>query len=145
PGRLRCPGRAAPHAGRGSRPAMDRPLQPAPRGRDPSQGALPMRTRPLAGPPHRPHHASLAADEYPRIFIRGYFLAALGMIALALCVSAAPAQDPKDDDWDSFRNGFHLRGVADSTLPEKLEELWTYPTEYGVASTAAIKDGRVYI
>jgi outer membrane protein assembly factor BamB len=63
---------------------------------------------------------------------------------LVSLASVAGAQ-PKDDDWDSFRNDFHLRGVADSALPPKLEELWEYPTEYGVASTAAIKDGRVYV
>ena len=48
-------------------------------------------------------------------------------------------------NWPSFRNGFELLGVAHSTLPEKLELQWKFPTGEMVVSTAAIVDGKVYV
>ncbi|MDB5391358.1 MAG: Pyrrolo-quinoline quinone repeat-containing protein, partial [Planctomycetaceae bacterium] len=48
-------------------------------------------------------------------------------------------------NWPSFRNGFDLLGIAESPLPEKLEQLWKFPTGEMVVSTAAIVDGRVYV
>lgn len=52
---------------------------------------------------------------------------------------------PSKTSWSSFRNGAQQRGVAGSTLPEKLELLWTYSTEFGVFGTAAIVGSHVYV
>lgn len=52
---------------------------------------------------------------------------------------------PDRTSWASFRNGPQQRGVAGSTLPQKLELLWDYETEYGVAGTAAIVGEHVYV
>lgn len=59
---------------------------------------------------------------------------------------AAPS-DPSDTSasWPNFRNGTDLRGVAGTTLPEKLELLWQLETHDGVTSTAAISGGFVYV
>jgi outer membrane protein assembly factor BamB len=48
-------------------------------------------------------------------------------------------------NWPSFRNGFALLGIAESPLPEKLEQRWKFATGEMVVSTAAIVDGRVYV
>ncbi len=60
---------------------------------------------------------------------------------------AAPnaAQSVKSANWPSFRNGFDLLGIAQSTLPEKLELQWKFPTGEMVVSTAAIVDGKVFV
>lgn len=50
-----------------------------------------------------------------------------------------------ETNWPSFRNGFDLLGVAASSLPNDLEQLWKFPTGEMVVSTAAIVDGRVYV
>lgn len=48
-------------------------------------------------------------------------------------------------DWASFRNGFDLLGIAHSSLPTKLDQLWKFPTGEMVVSTAAIVEGKVYV
>ena len=52
---------------------------------------------------------------------------------------------PYSGSWPSFRNGNQLHGIATSTLPQDLQLLWKHPAPDGIASTAAIVDGRVYI
>jgi outer membrane protein assembly factor BamB len=47
--------------------------------------------------------------------------------------------------WPSFRNGDQQLGVAGSTLPEKPELLWKYPTTDGVVATAAIVGEYAYV
>ena len=43
--------------------------------------------------------------------------------------------------WASFRNDDEQRGIATSSLPEKLELLWKVPTQDGwVASVAIVGD-----
>ncbi len=50
------------------------------------------------------------------------------------------------DQWPLFRGDGQGRGVAGSTLPEKLEALWTFADDKGSFETAAvIADGMVYI
>ncbi|WP_166824776.1 beta-alanine-activating enzyme beta-propeller domain-containing protein [Thalassoroseus pseudoceratinae] len=73
------------------------------------------------------------------------------LVVLAMCVgtsTVAFAQDKnaeKANNWESYRNGFQLLGTTNARLPEKLEVLWTIPTEFGVTSTAAIVGDRVYV
>ena len=49
------------------------------------------------------------------------------------------------DDWLSFRGNPQLTGVATGELPENLELLWTFETEDGIESTAAIAAGTAYV
>lgn len=74
-------------------------------------------------------------------------IAMIGLMTFgfASVLLAGDAKTRHDDNWSSFRNGNQLRGVAHTTLPEKLELLWKIPTKDGVPSSAAIVDGRVYI
>ena len=61
-------------------------------------------------------------------------------------LAAEPEPDPKS--WATFRNGPEQRGIAASTLPVKLQLLWTHksgPKDAMVMSTAAIADGRTYV
>lgn len=62
-----------------------------------------------------------------------------------LAIAEDAAVKKSNSDWPSFRNNDQLQGVAGSSLPEKLEELWVLKTENGIASTAAIVDGKVFI
>ncbi|MDC0273250.1 PQQ-binding-like beta-propeller repeat protein [Planctomycetaceae bacterium] len=52
---------------------------------------------------------------------------------------------PSKTSWASFRNGEQQRGVAGSKLPDKLELLWTYDTEFGVSGTSCIVGNQVYV
>ena len=47
--------------------------------------------------------------------------------------------------WTSFRNGHANLGIADSSLPDRLEKLWEVEAADGTASTAVISNGRVYM
>lgn len=64
---------------------------------------------------------------------------------------AATAQFDRDPErlteeaWPNFRNGSDLRGIATTTLPEKLELLWELPTHDGTSSTPAIANGKAYV
>ena len=48
------------------------------------------------------------------------------------------------EDWISFRGDRHLTGVASGSFPENPQLLWTFQTEDGIESTAAIYSGTVY-
>lgn len=52
---------------------------------------------------------------------------------------------PSKTSWSSFRNGEQQRGVAGSKLPDQLELLWTYDTEFGVSGTACIVGDHIYV
>ncbi len=71
-------------------------------------------------------------------------LAIAGILTGSLLAEDDPAAKLKNN-WPSYRNGFQLLGVSHDTLPEELDVLWSIPTEFGVASTAAIVADRVYI
>jgi outer membrane protein assembly factor BamB len=64
-------------------------------------------------------------------------------------VSLKPSREGQEtadsDSWTSFRNGLRLRGIAGSQLPTEPELLWEIPTVHGTRSTAAIRNGCVYI
>jgi outer membrane protein assembly factor BamB len=64
--------------------------------------------------------------------------------AAGLPVLAAP---PGPESWASFRNGNSQRGVATTTLPDKLVKLWEVeagPKDGMITSTAAIVGDRVF-
>lgn len=71
-------------------------------------------------------------------------LTAAALYAAAPVDSAEPTP-PTKTSWASFRNGHEQRGIAGSPLPDKLELLWEYPTEFGVSGTAAIVGESVYV
>ena len=48
-------------------------------------------------------------------------------------------------NWTSYRNSNQLTGVASGVLPKTLDILWTFTTESGIASTAAIVDQNVFV
>lgn len=75
---------------------------------------------------------------------RRTFLAtsAIGLVASRLTPLSAEEVAPSTS-WPSFRNGNQLRGIATSTLPEKLEVLWKEPLKDGMTSTAAIVGSHV--
>ncbi len=52
---------------------------------------------------------------------------------------------PTNSNWMSFRGNPQLTGVATGSLPENPQLLWTFKTEDGIESTAAIFDGTVYV
>ncbi len=72
-------------------------------------------------------------------------MVAFGVIIAVGSAHAQDAQTANSKDWNSYRNGFQLLGIANTELPDDLEVLWSIPTEFGVASTAAIVSDRVYV
>jgi outer membrane protein assembly factor BamB len=62
-----------------------------------------------------------------------------------LRIDAAPQADKPSADWPLFRGNPLQTGVADSTLPDKLEILWTFKAKDSVEAAAAISDGIVYV
>src|SRR5262249_53725996 len=109
-------------AGRGGRPAVDGPLQPA-------------RLRRRGGPPGVPGGPLTKRD------------ARHTPLACALTLVAAVARIPsaRADDWPQFRGDPHLTGVARSVPPERLDVIWTQEAGGSVGSSAAIVDGVVYV
>ncbi|HYV36033.1 MAG TPA: PQQ-binding-like beta-propeller repeat protein [Gemmataceae bacterium] len=47
-------------------------------------------------------------------------------------------------DWPVFRGNALQTGVAETTLPDKLEILWRFPAKDAIEGSAAIADGTVY-
>jgi outer membrane protein assembly factor BamB len=72
---------------------------------------------------------------------------AIGMVALGslAAMGAAPEREKPAGDWPLFRGNALQTGVADSTLPDKLEILWTFKAKDSVEAAAAIADGVVYV
>ncbi len=69
----------------------------------------------------------------------------LGSIAL-YCSFARQEALADEDDWPLFRGNRQSTGVAATTLPENLEELWKFEIPNGsFESTAAIVGGVVYL
>lgn len=66
-------------------------------------------------------------------------------VVAACCAVPSGAQQPTPSmSWPSFRNGNELRGIATSSLPEKLDVLWKEPLKDGMTSTAAIVGKHVF-
>jgi outer membrane protein assembly factor BamB len=84
-----------------------------------------------------------------RTFSRRELLAAsVGVLTLPLAgrfAAAAERPGAPPADWTSYRNGPQLLGLAGSPLRERLEVRWTLDAPDGVAATAAISGGRVYV
>jgi outer membrane protein assembly factor BamB len=72
-------------------------------------------------------------------------LIAFASVTLSVAADTPKPQDPRPDDWPSFRGDPLLNGVATTQLPEKLELLWKFDAGEMVTSTAAIANGRVYV
>ena len=73
----------------------------------------------------------------------------MSLIMGGVGVAGAPtdkASKKSGSSWPNFRNGLELRGVTTSSLPEKLELLWSHPIPDGMVFTSAVAvlDGRVY-
>jgi outer membrane protein assembly factor BamB len=49
------------------------------------------------------------------------------------------------ESWATFRNGNRQLGIAKTTLPEKPDVLWEFPTSDGVVACAAIVGDQVYV
>jgi outer membrane protein assembly factor BamB len=81
----------------------------------------------------------------------------VALFVIAEFVLNAPARDDKSaptstearqehvGDWPLFRGNPHQTGVAVSTLPAKLEVLWTFSTKDAIEGTPAIADGVVFV
>jgi len=67
------------------------------------------------------------------------------VFAALLGINAAPQADKTTADWPLFRGNALQTGVADSTLPDKLEVLWTFKAMDSVEAAAAIADGAAYV
>ncbi|WP_437187359.1 PQQ-binding-like beta-propeller repeat protein [Planctomicrobium sp. SH668] len=82
-----------------------------------------------------------------RDFLKTSAVATFGLLATARIPSRGQAQDVAqlEDQWVSFRNGVGNPGIAHTSLPAELKQLWTLTTPDGTVSTAAISKGRVYI
>ena len=48
-------------------------------------------------------------------------------------------------DWPMFRGSQGLLGIAEGSLPAKLELLWSFKTGGAVKSSAAIQGGKVFV
>ena len=65
----------------------------------------------------------------------GVALSSLVALGASHCEAVGKApQPPGETSWASFRNGNEQRGVAGSSLPEQLELLWEYKTEFSPAT-----------
>lgn len=94
-----------------------------------------------------PRRVSTLGDRAQRVVSRGLVAAAclFAVLMSGTTLSGAEPAAPGKTSWASFRNGNEQRGVAGSPLPEKLELLWEYKTEFGVSGTAAIVGDDVYV
>ncbi len=64
-------------------------------------------------------------------------------VAVKPAASARSTSDTKGS-WTSFRNGPLQRGIATTTLPDKLKLRWEIKSKDGWVATVAIAGGRVY-
>lgn len=60
-------------------------------------------------------------------------------------VIRVPPYAPVNRDWPIFRGNALQTGVAGTTLPAKLTQLWTFQTKDSIKSTPAVVDGVVYV
>ena len=64
------------------------------------------------------------------------FFIVLGALLAAACADA--------DGWPMFRCNPQHTGCSTGDMPERLQVLWKYKTNYSVASSPAVCDGKVY-
>jgi outer membrane protein assembly factor BamB len=89
-----------------------------------------------------------------RLLVPAAFLFALGILSRPepKPVSAAPAPAPTKDakgvvgsNWSVSRGNAAQTGIADTTLPEKIDELWMVSLKGAIEGPPAIVDGVVYV
>ena len=68
--------------------------------------------------------------------------ASTGLVLGSLFLSVTPA--PCAEDWPIYRADRGLSGIAQTTLEESLELLWTVEAEGAITSSPVVWDGRVY-
>ena len=56
-----------------------------------------------------------------------------------------PGGSAPADDWPQFRGSSGLSGTSFSAIPEKLKVKWTYDCAEAIQSSAAIRDGSVFV
>jgi len=71
--------------------------------------------------------------------------AALLSTALSCALVSGQQAPSRPDAWPRFRGSAALLGVADAALARPLELAWSFEAKDGVASSAAIVDGSVYV
>ena len=71
-------------------------------------------------------------------------IAICAFLSCVLLISVGRAE-VSSEDWPSFRGNPQLTGVATGKLPDNPKLLWTYQTEEGIESTAAIAGKTVYV
>ncbi len=76
---------------------------------------------------------------------RAMLVAAAGACAAPLLSKLSAADPAPAAEWTSFRNGPQLLGLAAEPITDTPGVLWTLDAPDGVAATAAIAGGRVYV
>src|SRR5262249_17248498 len=140
PVRVRHHAGYSPGSSRGSRPAMDRPLQPPASDRGRITGAL--RSGVIRSPQR---HKGQKEGPMPRaIVLRSVHRQAVPLFLLSLCglcVFVVPCLA----DWPLFRGNALQTGVIKDSLPHPLEVRWKLQFKEGFDGAAAIVDGTVYV
>ena len=75
-------------------------------------------------------------------------LRSLPILAIAIVGTVRSADAPvkeKAANWPVFRANAEMTGSAVATLPEQLQELWTFKTGNAIEGAPAIVDGVVYV
>lgn len=72
-------------------------------------------------------------------------LTTLLILIVSLPAAPAPATKAPRDAWPLFRGDPAQTGVASATLPDKLEELWTFSAKDSIEGAVAIANGVVYL
>jgi outer membrane protein assembly factor BamB len=70
---------------------------------------------------------------------------AIGAFLSCVLLISGGRGEVSSEDWPSFRGNPQLTGVATGKLPDNPKLLWTYQTEEGIESTAAIAGKTVYV
>ena len=69
----------------------------------------------------------------------------LGILLLLAPYLVHPGGSAPANAWAQFRGNPGLTGTSSSALPDKLEVQWTYDCGEPIQSSAAIRDGRVFV
>src|SRR5262249_43160317 len=127
-------------AGRGSGPAVDGALQPAPRDR----AGLPALVR--SGAMRQAlESSSLKASVMASVFLRRRIGLSLACLLGGGVLRLPAAEQKPTGDWPVFRGNALQTGVASSSLPPHLQVLWKFQAKDSVEATAAIANGTVYV
>src|SRR5262245_25399179 len=79
------------------------------------------------------------------VYVRTCGIACLLALAAALWLQARPQDRSKPaGEWPLARGNLNQNGVAETSLPDKLEVVWTFKAKDAFEEAAAIVDGVVY-